>query len=92
MIAATDQDLSAPIRRTGKDRPEADAVLFALIDELMECEKRREALLECLSTEERDNGQIEASVRKGCAIVPGLCLFADCRTEADYGGRGAPSA
>src|SRR5437764_15285940 len=48
MITATDHEVSARSLRTGSDGPAADASLFALIDELSECEKRREDLLDRL--------------------------------------------
>src|SRR5437763_6909303 len=53
MITASDHEVSARTLRTGNDRPAADAALFALIDELAECEKRREDLLNRLSIDER---------------------------------------
>src|SRR5436190_5491472 len=63
MITATDHGVSARTRRTGNDGPAADAALFALIDELLECEKRREDLLDRLSMEECGDDQIEAAVK-----------------------------
>lgn len=64
MITAIDRDSSALIRRADDSGYEADAALFSLIDELRECEERREDLLNRLSIEESDD-QIEA-VKTAC--------------------------
>jgi hypothetical protein len=66
MITATDYYLPARTRGTGHNGPAAvpgaDAILFALIDELRQCEKRREELLDRLSTRDSDD-QFEAAVK-----------------------------
>src|SRR5438067_2476465 len=72
MTTATDHDLSAPDFRTGNDAPAADAALFALIDELRECEKNREDLLNRLSLEESGSDQIEAAVKTACDAARAL--------------------
>jgi hypothetical protein len=66
MTAATDHDLSALGFRTGNHGAAADADLFALIDELRQCEKRREDLLDRLSIEENDRDRIETAVKTAC--------------------------
>ena len=68
MITATDDDLSTRTRGTRKDGSVADAVLFALIDELRECEKRREDLLNRLSIEDGDD-QTAGALKAACDIA-----------------------
>jgi hypothetical protein len=60
MITAADRDLPA-----GNSGPPADAALFALVDELRECEKRRDELLSRLSIEESGK-PIEAAAKTAC--------------------------
>ena len=63
-MTAIDHALSAIDVRTGNNTPAADAALFALIDELRECEKRREELLARLAVEQSgDDVQIETAVK-----------------------------
>jgi hypothetical protein len=62
-MAAADHDLPA-LTRAGELGRGADAGLFALIDELRECEKRRDELLDRLSIEKND--QIEAAAISAC--------------------------
>jgi hypothetical protein len=62
-MAAADHDLPA-LTRAGELGRATDAGLFALIDELRECEKRRDELLNRLSIEKND--QIEAAARSAC--------------------------
>ena len=59
MITAADRDLPA-LTRAGNSGPAADAALFALIDELSECEKRRDELLNRLS----ESGDLIAAAAK----------------------------
>src|SRR5579872_4713641 len=68
MITATNDDLSTRTRGTGNGGPVADAVLFALIDELRECEKRREDLLNRLSIEDGDD-QTAGALKAACDIA-----------------------
>ena len=65
-MTAPDQDLSRLAFRLGNDGLAADAALFALIDELKECEKRREDLLNRLATADSDDGRIEAALKTTC--------------------------
>ena len=62
MITATDYELPGLI--WAKAKPAADAGLFALIDELRECEKRRDHLLDRLLIGEDD--QLETPAKKAC--------------------------
>ena len=63
MVAAPDYDLSA-LRHAGSPSSALDARLFALIEELKKCEKRRDELLDRLSIEQGE--QIEAAAKKAC--------------------------
>jgi hypothetical protein len=63
MITATDHDLPT-LTRVSSLGSAADAELFALVDELRECEKRRDDLLDRLSIEDSD--QIEAAAKRAC--------------------------
>jgi hypothetical protein len=66
-MTALDHDLSALTVRTGNDGPPAaDAALFVLIDQLRECENRREDLLTRLAVEESGDGQTEAAIKTAC--------------------------
>jgi hypothetical protein len=62
MITAADRDLPA-LTWAGNSGPAADAALFALIDELSECEKRRDELLNRLS---ESGDLIEAAAKTAC--------------------------
>jgi hypothetical protein len=62
MISATDYEL--PGMTWAEAKPAADAGLFALIDELRECEKRLDHLLDRLLIGEDD--QLEAAAKKAC--------------------------
>jgi hypothetical protein len=62
MITAADRDLPA-LTRAGNSGPAVDAALFALIDELSECEKRRDELLNRLS---ESGDLIEAAAKTAC--------------------------
>ena len=64
MIAASDYRLPG-LTGTAETRPVADAALFAFLDELRECEKRRDELLNRLSIEEGGE-QIEAVAKTAC--------------------------
>ena len=65
MITAADRDLPA-LTRAGNSGPAADAALFALIDELSECEKRRDELLNRLS----ESGDLIAAAAKRPVMPP----------------------
>jgi hypothetical protein len=62
MITATDYEL--PGMTWAEAKPAADAGLFALIDELRECEKRRDHFLDRILIGEDD--QIETAAKKAC--------------------------
>jgi hypothetical protein len=67
MIALTDRKpaaVTAAERKSAERIFAADARLFALIDELRACEKRRDDLLDRLSKEEGD--QIEGAAKMAC--------------------------
>src|ERR1700726_2127312 len=64
MIAASDYRLPG-LTGAAETRPAADAALFAFLDELRECEKRRDELLNRLSIEEGGE-QIEAVAKAAC--------------------------
>ena len=101
MITATDDDLSTRTRGTRKDGSAADAVLLALIDELRECEKRREDLLDRLSIEDGDD-QIGCAWKTACdtarsiysriaAMKPTTVAGVLCQLELAANGWVAPS-
>lgn len=62
MIAASHDQRSAP--KPGEAAAGADAHLFALIEQLRRCEKRRDLLLDRLAIE--DCGGIDNAARKAC--------------------------
>jgi hypothetical protein len=64
MIAASDYRLPG-LTWAAETKPAADAGLFAFLDELRECEKRRDELLNRLSIEESGD-QIEAVAKTAC--------------------------
>jgi hypothetical protein len=86
-MTATDQDLLA-LTRAGRLEPAAYAGLFALINELSECEKRRDELFDRLSVEEKcpDRSGSQNGLQHRSGNLP-----AGRRNEADNGGRGASS-
>ena len=63
MITASDDRLPG-LTWAAEIKPSADAGLFAFLEELRECEKRRDELLNRLSIEKND--QIEAAARSAC--------------------------
>jgi hypothetical protein len=63
MITENDRN-SLAITQVGKLGPAGDAILFTLIDQLRECEKRRDDLFDRLSINEGD--QIEAAAKNAC--------------------------
>lgn len=71
MVTAIEYGMPGPTLRTGSDGPASDALLFALIDELGECEKRREALLNRLPIEEADADR-EAAAKAACDAARAL--------------------
>ena len=64
MITASDDRLPS-LTWAAEIKPSADPGLFALLDELRECEKRRDELLNRLSIEESGD-QIEAVAKTAC--------------------------
>jgi len=64
MITASDDRLPS-LTWAAEIKPSADAGLFAFLDELRECEKRRDELLNRLSIEESGD-QIEAVAKTAC--------------------------
>jgi len=71
MVTAIEHGVPGPTLRTGDDGPASDALLFALIDELSACEKRRESLLNRLSIEDADAEQ-EAAAKAVCDAARAL--------------------
>jgi hypothetical protein len=63
MITETDHH-SLAVSRVGNLEPTGDAILLTLIDQLRECEKRRDDLLDRLLIE--GGAQIEAAAKKAC--------------------------
>lgn len=62
MVTATDHESATPSR--GGRTSAADASLFALLDELRQCERRRDDLLDRLAIEDGDD--IEAAAKTAC--------------------------
>ena len=65
MITATEHNLPALTHRVDNNGAAADAELLSLIDELTECEKRRNNLLNRLSIEGSDR-QSETAAKTAC--------------------------